>query len=61
MEPGTAEGDATDCFRIAWVLVHAGKIDRVLGAVERGLNMDPNNEYCFNLRTRFESESQIGA
>lgn len=58
MEPRIAEGEATDCSRLAWVLVHAGKLDHVLGTVERGLKLEPNNEYCLSLKTRFGTEFQ---
>lgn len=52
MEPRLAEGDATDCSRLAWLLIRCDQEDRALEIVEYGLKLDPNNEYCQNLKIR---------
>lgn len=52
MAPKIAMGDATDCSRLAWLFIHVGDDDRALQIVERGLKLDPKNEYCLNLKTK---------
>ena len=49
MEPTIQEGDATDCSRLAWVLIQSGKSERAYEIVEQGLRLDPSNEYCQRL------------
>ena len=58
MEPKIAEGDAIDCSRLGWLLVHAGRTERVFGIVERGLKMDPNNSYCLRLKAKFAADTR---
>jgi hypothetical protein len=53
MEPKITQGDATDCSRLAWVLVHSGRVDRALEIIECGLRIDPNNDYCLKLKAKF--------
>ena len=50
MEPKIGQGDATDCSRLAWVLIQSGRTDRADEIVERGLQLDPLNEYCLKLK-----------
>jgi hypothetical protein len=50
MEPKISTGDATDCSRLAWVLIHSGKTERALEIIDRGLVLDPNNEHCRKLK-----------
>jgi hypothetical protein len=50
MEPKITEGDATDCSRLAWLLIKCDRGDRALQIVERGLRLDPDSEYCQNLK-----------
>ncbi len=52
MEPMILEGDATDCSRLAWLLVRGDKEDRALEIVDCGLRLDPHNEHCQNLKLR---------
>jgi hypothetical protein len=52
MEPKIGTGDATDCSRLAWVLIHSGRIDRALEIIECGLQLDPTNEYCRKLKAK---------
>lgn len=53
MEKRIADGNATDCSRLAWVLLNSGQHERAKSAVDLGLAMDPNNEHCLKLKTRF--------
>jgi len=50
MEPRINEGDATDCSRLAWVLIQAGKGERAREIIDLGLQIDPTNEYCLKLK-----------
>jgi hypothetical protein len=52
MEPNIPGGDATDCSRLAWLLIRSDREDDALRVVERGLKIDPLNEYCLNLKRR---------
>ena len=49
MEPKIAGGDATDCSRLAWLLIACEKQDRAAEIVDCGLRLEPNNEHCQNL------------
>jgi tetratricopeptide (TPR) repeat protein len=53
MELQIPDGDAVDCSRLAWVMAHAGRMDGLLDVVERGLRIDPQSEYCLNLKAKF--------
>jgi tetratricopeptide (TPR) repeat protein len=59
MHPQISNGDAVDCSRLAWLMVHAGKMDGVLDVVERGLQIDPQSEYCLNLKTKFGPTADV--
>jgi tetratricopeptide (TPR) repeat protein len=52
MEPKIMEGDATDCSRLAWLLISSGQEDRAAEVVGCGLRLDSNNEHCQNLNTK---------
>jgi tetratricopeptide (TPR) repeat protein len=52
MEPKIGAGDATDCSRLAWVLIHSGRTDRALEIIDGGLRLDPTNEYCRRLKAK---------
>jgi hypothetical protein len=52
MEPKMADADATDCSRLAWLLIRCDREDRALEFVECGLRLEANNEYCQNLKMR---------
>jgi len=53
MEIGIHKGNATDCSRLAWILLHAGETERARRIIDRGLRLDPKNEYCLRLKTKF--------
>ena len=53
MQLQISDGDAVDCSRLAWLMVHAGRMDGLLDVVERGLRIDPESEYCLNLKAKF--------
>jgi hypothetical protein len=52
MEARVQEGDATDCSRLAWLLMYMGEDHRARTIVELGLQKSPNNEHCLRLRAR---------
>ena len=52
MGPKIMDGDATDCSRLAWLLIRCDQEDNALEIVERGLRLDPTNEYCQSLKMR---------
>ncbi len=56
MEPKLADGDATDCSRLAWLLIACGKVDRAAEIVNCGLQLDRSNEHCRNLNFRIWSQ-----
>ncbi|MCK9522488.1 MAG: NB-ARC domain-containing protein [Proteobacteria bacterium] len=46
------EGDATDCSRLAWLLVGLKDESKARDIVEFGLSQDPDNDYCNRLLNR---------
>jgi hypothetical protein len=54
MDGRIAEGNATDCSRLAWLFLHADECARALEIVERGLKLEPSNEHCSKLRSRLD-------
>ncbi|MBN1283957.1 MAG: hypothetical protein JXB47_01020 [Anaerolineae bacterium] len=50
------EATATDCSRLGWLHMHYGESQNALIAAERGLRMDPTNEYCQKLMTTASKE-----
>jgi hypothetical protein len=52
MEPMIVEGDATDCSRLAWLLLRCDQEERALEIVDCGLRLDTDNEHCQNLKLR---------
>jgi hypothetical protein len=52
MERRIDEADATDCSRLAWLLMHLHNYDRAKQIVSIGLQKDPENEFCKNLSFR---------
>lgn len=40
------EGDATDCSRLAWLLVRLKNESKAKQIIDYGLNLEPDNEYC---------------
>jgi hypothetical protein len=59
MEPKIMHGDATDCSRLAWVLIQSGRVDRALEIIDCGLRIEPTNEHCLNLKEKFGAGSQM--
>jgi tetratricopeptide (TPR) repeat protein len=55
MEPKILNGDATDYSRLAWLMIHAGELERAHAIVERGLSLDANSEHCLRLKARLAS------
>lgn len=51
-----SESNATDCSRIAWLCVHLRDFPAARSYVERGLAIEPSNEYCLRLANRLEGE-----
>ena len=48
----TNDLDSTDLSRLAWLQVHLDDISAAINTVERGLALDPENEYCRRLSAR---------
>jgi len=46
------EGDATDCSRLAWLLVRLKNESKAKQIAEYGLSIEPDNEYCKNFLNR---------
>lgn len=38
--------DATDCSRLAWLYLHIDQIDSAIDIARRGLDLNPDNDYC---------------
>lgn len=52
MRPRMAEANATDCSRLAWLLLRSGREDEAREWTLKGCNMDPDNEHCQSLADR---------
>jgi len=52
MEKRTAEMNATDCSRLAWLFVHLSEIESARKITQLGLRLDPNNEHCLGLAAK---------
>ena len=52
----SAELEATDCSRLAWLYVQMGNADQASSYVRQGLDLDPANEYCLGLAERLHTE-----
>jgi len=52
MEARIGSGNATDCSRLGWVLMHAGEPTRAGRIADLGLGLDPQNDHCQKLRAR---------
>ena len=46
---------ATDCSRLAWLLLNVGNLERALDVAKIGVQREANNEYCQSLILRLES------
>ena len=43
---------ATDCSRLAWLMLNLGNEERARDVAKRGLEKDPSNEHCAKLVDR---------
>ena len=50
MERRRRKLSATDCSRLGWLLVNVGDTQRAKEVADLGISVDPENEYCWNLR-----------
>jgi tetratricopeptide (TPR) repeat protein len=55
MENRIAEGDATDCSRLAWLFMRLRDEDKARQIIQIGLSVEPDNIYCKNLAMRISS------
>lgn len=46
------EGDATDCSRLAWLLIRLKNENKANQIIDHGLSIEPDNEYCMKLLNR---------
>jgi len=53
MEPHIDEFDATDCSRLAWLYLKINAEDKARALIDKGLALDPFNEYCLKLKDKF--------
>jgi len=54
MDERIREGDATNCSRLAWLFLHLGEEHNADRLAERGLFLEPENEYCQNVKRRID-------
>jgi tetratricopeptide (TPR) repeat protein len=54
MESRLEEADATDCSRLGWLYMHRNQTEKAMEVVERGLQSEPDNEYCVKLQQRLQ-------
>jgi NB-ARC domain len=52
-----SECNATDLSRLAWLFLSLQDVASAAGMVRRGLEIEPNNEYCLNLNARLGAHS----
>lgn len=52
MESRITEGNATDCSRLAWLLMRLQDEDKARQMVKRGLELEPLNEHCQRLNDK---------
>lgn len=52
----TDEGDATDCSRLGWLYLHLGDGTKARHLIERGLDLEPENQYCLKLKAKLAQE-----
>jgi hypothetical protein len=55
MEARVDEGNATDCSRLAWLYLKLRDEGKARAIVERGLQMEPGNEFCGRLRAKLDN------
>lgn len=59
MEQRSGEADATDLSRLAWLYLHTREVERALATAEKGLELDPENEYCLRLVARLRHTNPL--
>lgn len=47
------EGTATDCSRLCWLYLHLNEEEMAMEILKLGLEIEPNNEYCVKLKSKF--------
>lgn len=55
LERSTAELNATDLSRLAWLHIHLGNTASARKAAQRGLEIEENNQHCQGLLTRLSN------
>ena len=55
MERHMSKLDATDCSRLAWLLLNVGNVERARDIANRGLQQERDNEHCQKLIQRLDS------
>lgn len=53
------EGDATDRSRLAWLYLRLGDKASARQQMERGLDLEPKNEYCLKLREKLNPQQSL--
>lgn len=51
-----AEGDGTDRSRLAWLYLRLGDEVRAKQQIDRGLSLEPRNEYCLKLQEKLNQQ-----
>jgi NB-ARC domain len=54
-----AEGDATDCSRLAWLHLRLGNEGEADRLIDQGLTMEPTNEYCGKLKEQRQHQRSL--
>ena len=52
MRSRVSEADATDCSKLAWLLLNGGDDDGAREITKLGLQKDPHDHYCNGLAAR---------
>ncbi len=55
MEKRIKDLSATDCSRLAWLLLNIGNSERALDVAKIGVQREANNDYCQSLILKLES------
>ncbi|MFT5548948.1 MAG: hypothetical protein ACI9CO_000865 [Candidatus Azotimanducaceae bacterium] len=50
------EAGSTDLSRMAWLGLNLNKHEDALNLIESGLHLDPNNQYCLKLESKFRKD-----
>jgi hypothetical protein len=59
MEPQINEFNATDCSRLAWLYLKLHLEDRARALVDKGLALEPFNEYCLKLKDKITQGQKV--